>query len=376
MEFATGSIISSIPTTEEAGRSEALSLLVIDEAAIVRWANTIWASAFPTLSTGGRAILNSTPYGIGNFFHKTWTDACAKGNPFNPIRLRWQFHPERDIKWYQEMSEALGPRRTAQEIDGDFLSSGFPVFDLVRIRAIEDMLSDYTPLDVKSDKLWRGVFRNLKGSVRDNLLIYDEPKLNRNYTIGADVSTGRSRDYSALTIMDDLGEEAGCFKGKIPPSDLSHLLIKLGYKYNNAQVAPEANDIGLAVAEDLQEADYPGLFYATKLVRKKKEKKPTELRIPGWYTTTANRGPVINELEEDIRQDNIIVKDPYFIHESYTFIYDDRNRPTALNKGKGSNDGEEMLEDDTGFTDDAILAKAITNRVRKKIMKVSGTLPV
>ena len=33
-------------------------------------------------------------------------------------------HPERDINWYNEMSSALGTKRTAQEIDGDFLSSG------------------------------------------------------------------------------------------------------------------------------------------------------------------------------------------------------------------------------------------------------------
>lgn len=59
IEFANGSVIESIPTSDQAGRSESLSLLVIDEAAIVRWASTIWASAFPTLSTGGAAIVNS-----------------------------------------------------------------------------------------------------------------------------------------------------------------------------------------------------------------------------------------------------------------------------------------------------------------------------
>ena len=62
LEFSNGSIITSIPTTEDAGRSEAVSLLVIDEAAIVRWASQIWASAMPTLATGGSAILNSTPF--------------------------------------------------------------------------------------------------------------------------------------------------------------------------------------------------------------------------------------------------------------------------------------------------------------------------
>lgn len=57
IEFDNGSFIESIPTSSEAGRSESLSLLVIDEAAIVRWAAQIWAAAFPTLSCS----VGSTP---------------------------------------------------------------------------------------------------------------------------------------------------------------------------------------------------------------------------------------------------------------------------------------------------------------------------
>ena len=140
IEFSNGSFIESIPTSSEAGRSESLSLLVIDEAAIVRWASQIWAAAFPTLSTGGSAIINSTPYGLANWYHSTWVDAIAGGNDFNAIRLYWRMHPERDDEWYRSMSTALGPKRTAQEIDGDFLGSGNSVFDLVDIKAIEDCL--------------------------------------------------------------------------------------------------------------------------------------------------------------------------------------------------------------------------------------------
>ena len=91
IEFINGSFIESIPTSEEAGRSESLSLLVIDEAAIVRWASQIWSASFPTLSTGGSAILNSTPYGISGFYHSKWVEAITDSDsPFHPIRLYWK----------------------------------------------------------------------------------------------------------------------------------------------------------------------------------------------------------------------------------------------------------------------------------------------
>ena len=54
-----GSTLKAIPTSEDAGRSEALSLLIVDEAAFVRDFDDLWKGLYPTLSTGGRAILLS-----------------------------------------------------------------------------------------------------------------------------------------------------------------------------------------------------------------------------------------------------------------------------------------------------------------------------
>lgn len=349
MEFSNGSTISSIPTTEDAGRSEAVSLLVIDEAAIVRWANTIWASAFPTLSTGGSAIVNSTPYGIGNWYHEQWVAACVAGGIFNPIRLKWDMHPERNQAWYDDMRESLGIRRTAQEIDGDFLTSGNSVFDLNQIKAIEDMLGEYPLQEVR-----------MNGALR----IFNKPEEGVSYFIGADVSTGRSRDYSAFSIMDRFGEEVACFKGKIFVDQLSKLLMEMGYMYNTALVAPESNDIGLAVVSDMQQAKYPNLYYSQKILKKKKDRRPQVEAIPGWLTTSKNRPVIIDQLEEDIRNDDVEIKDPFFVQEAYTFIYDESNRPVALGKNKRSSTADEGLTDGN-YTDDSIMAKAITNYIRK-----------
>ena len=61
VEFSNGSIIKAVPTSDDAGRSEALSLLIIDEAAFIKNFDTLWTGLYSTLSTGGRAIILSTP---------------------------------------------------------------------------------------------------------------------------------------------------------------------------------------------------------------------------------------------------------------------------------------------------------------------------
>lgn len=348
IEFSNGSMITSVPTTEDAGRSEAVSLLVIDEAAIVRWATKIWAAAFPTLSTGGAAIINSTPFGIGNWYHQTWVDALSGGNGINPIRLKWPMHPDRDENWYREMRAVLGPKRTAQEIDGDFLSSGDSVFDLLDIKAIEDTLDDYD------------VARRLNG----NFLTFEKPKKGVKYFLGADVATGRSRDYSTFSIMDRYGDEKACFKGKIPADRFADLIMKTGKDYNFAQIAPEGNDIGLAVVSRCQTEGYRNLYYTTQILKEKGERKPKSQKIPGWLTTTKNRPVIIDELESDIRNDDVTIKNPFFVSEAYTFIYDERNRPVAMGKEKKRGAQDEDLEDNS-FSDDAIFGECITNFIRK-----------
>ena len=74
-ELSNGSQVKASSTSGDAGRSEALSLLVVDEAAFVEGMEELWAGLYPTLSTGGRCIALSTPNGVGNWFHKTYTEA-------------------------------------------------------------------------------------------------------------------------------------------------------------------------------------------------------------------------------------------------------------------------------------------------------------
>ena len=123
LELVNGSIVKAVSSSSHSGRSEALSLLVIDECAFVDRAEEIWTSAQSTLATGGDAILLSTPNGVGNLFHKLYEEAelgtsselTAGLDKFNPIKLKWDLHPERNQTWRDQQTALLGIRSAAQE---------------------------------------------------------------------------------------------------------------------------------------------------------------------------------------------------------------------------------------------------------------------
>ncbi len=115
LRLKNGSQIKAVSSSGDAGRSSAISLLIVDEAAFIDNIEKIWTSAQSTLSTGGKAIILSTPNGVGNFFHKTWVEAEEGKNKFKIMKLPWHLHPERDQTWRNNQTTALGPREAAQE---------------------------------------------------------------------------------------------------------------------------------------------------------------------------------------------------------------------------------------------------------------------
>lgn len=123
LELWNGSSIKAESSSGSSGRSEAISLLVIDEAAFIDNFEELWTASQMTLATGGDAVVLSTPNGVGNLFHKLFTQAESGKHPdgfegmemFYPIRLPWYLHPERDQKWRDQQDVLLGKRNAAQE---------------------------------------------------------------------------------------------------------------------------------------------------------------------------------------------------------------------------------------------------------------------
>lgn len=131
LRLKNGSKITAKSSNADAARSEAVSLLLIDEAAFIDNIEETFTAAQQTLATGGQCIALSTPNGVGNWFHQTWEKAEAGENGFVPIKLKWDVHPERQQDWRDEQTRQLGEKQAAQECDCLWGNSEVTVRDIV-----------------------------------------------------------------------------------------------------------------------------------------------------------------------------------------------------------------------------------------------------
>ena len=76
-EFDNGSTIYATATTATSGRGKSNSLIYLDEFAFVRpgIAQKFWTSIYPTISTGGKCIITSTPNTDEDKFAQIWFNA-------------------------------------------------------------------------------------------------------------------------------------------------------------------------------------------------------------------------------------------------------------------------------------------------------------
>ena len=320
IEFSHGSSIKAIPTSEDAGRSEALSLLIIDEAAFVRNFDELWMGLYPTISTGGRVIILSTPNGVGGQYYKLYTDAEAGLNEFTAIKLPWDVHPERGQDWFDQTTKNLSDRQIAQEYLCDFASSGETFLtnnDIEWVRTSTKPPRERTGFD-------------------NNVWLWEYPLSEHTYVMSADVARGDSKDYSTFHIIDmDEGECVAEYKGKIPPDRFAELLSEFGKRYNDALLCPENNSYGYATILKLKEIQYPNLYHKRrKAVYVGDYVPPKDTDIAGFTTSGKTRNLILSKLEEVLRNKLIRVYSTRFYEELKTFTWKN-NKAQAM---RGYND--------------------------------------
>ena len=306
ISFSNGSTITAIPTSPDAGRSEALSLLIVDEAAFIRDFEDIWTGLYPTLSTGGNAIIISTPNGIGGQYYRLWMDGETKQNEFNTIKLLWWLHPEHDQEWFEKETKNLPKRKIAQEFLCDFISSGDTFLQPSELEMFRDAIRP--PLE--------------KVGPQNAVWLWRRPDPGKRYIIGADVARGDAADFSTFHIVDnETCEVVGEYMGKIPPDKLADLLFEYGKLYNDALICPEQNTFGYFTCVKLRDDGYPNLYYQAAR-GDLFEYKPTDpSMIPGFSTQTKSRAQILAKLEELARNSIIKVYSQRLYDQLQAFVW-------------------------------------------------------
>ena len=194
IDFENKSRIVARATTEKTGRGMSLSLLYLDEFAFVRpsIAKEFWTSISPTLSTGGKCIITSTPNSDEDQFATIWKQANKKvdeyGNPtpvgvngFSPFRAEWWEHPERDEKWKNEEIGKIGEERFRREHGLEFIIDEETLIDslvLSRLLAVDPQYKT--------------------GQVR----WFKKPSKEHIYTVALDPSMGTGGDPAAIQVFE------------------------------------------------------------------------------------------------------------------------------------------------------------------------------
>lgn len=358
LKYANGSGIKAASTTKKSGVGQALSLLIIDEAGLIDEAEELWTSAQPTLSTGGNAIILSTPRGVGNWFHKMWVGAEEGGDPvkktgkngFHPIKLPWNLHPERDITWREIEGAKLGnPKKAAQEFDCDFLATGDNVIDLAII--------EFYKKNKKTDPI----------SVHDiykDLWRWQVPDLNHAYIVSADVARGDGTDFSAAHVIDistSAPTQVAEYKGMMGTKEFGNFLVSLSTEYNNALLIIERENVGWATIQAVIDRMYPNLFYSSAdlkyvdVQRQLSNKYDSEDKkiVPGFSTNIKTRPLVISHLEQFFREKAIEIYSQRTLSELETFIW--------------KNGKAQAMQ---GYNDDLVMALGIALWVRDTALRL------
>ena len=264
LDFENGSRIVSATTTENTGRGMSITLLYLDEFAFVRpsIAKEFWTAITPTLSTGGKAIITSTPNSDEDQFAYIWKGANKTEdefgnttevgvNGFRAYRAHWSEQPGRDQQWADEIKAQLGEDRFNREIGCEFI------------------IADETLINPNTLIMMEGIEPVSRiGQVR----WYKKPIKGNIYCVGLDPSLGTGGDPSAIQIFEaNTTTQVGEWKHNKTdiPSQIKLLaqinkhIAECTNEPNNIYYSIECNGIGEAAIVSLNEygeSNIPGIF--------------------------------------------------------------------------------------------------------------------
>ena len=344
LSLTNGSSVKSIARSEDAGRSEALSLLVIDEAALIRGMKEMWKGLKSTVSAGGKIIALSTPRGSSgeNWFYETYTEAVSNENGWAHMLVNWWECPDyaedliddpqapggKSSTWFRSMTRDMSRAQIAQELLTTFVETGDTFFDSATIKHYLGCSSEPCAKEGLDKNLW----------------IWKYPEPGMKYIVGVDTAIGNAEDSSAAIIIDRNYDVVAEYRGQIFIDQFAGVLVDLAERYNNAWICPENTGIGAALAQTLKSLNYKNLLYTNKeYVQVDAWVAEHEGYIPGLHVNIITRPMIVAKMEQFLRETRVGIRSKRFINEMNTFSVIN-GKPQAV---KGNHD-------------DLIMALAIT----------------
>lgn len=318
-----------LPSTEEVGRGYTLHNVLMTELAFWDKAEEkMHALEAAVPADSGNIIIESTPNGVGNLYHRMWA-AQDNGYAKKKYGWWWEYSEEEIEKIRRRMNN---PQKFAQEYGLTFLAAGRPVFDQDVVREQRKNI-----LEV-GDSVPNANYRVKKVG---NWTRYRKPQAGHDYILGADVAEGyEGGDYSVATIFDRrTGEEVAFYRGHIPTDRFAKIISKGAYAYNNALAVVEVNGPGLATLQELK-GEYNNIYYRPSKFESTANPQSEKM---GWRTTKKTRPLLIHDLGQALREGDLTIHSKKILDEMLVFVY---------------NDNDEM-EPQEGYHDDTIFATGL-----------------
>lgn len=314
--FDNGSRIVSSTTTETTGRGMSISLVYLDEFAFVRnnIAKEFWTSLSPTLSTGGKCIITSTPNTDEDTFANIWTSANRLFdeygnereigvNGFKAFLAIWDRHPDRDEAWARDEEQRIGTERFNREHLCRFIT-----FEETLINALK--LAEISGIDPTSQV----------GQVR----WYKKPSPIYTYVITLDPSAGTGGDSAGIQVLElpTLVQVAEWQHNKTPVEGQIKVLMDImqyirDFGAHQIFWTVENNTIGeaaLVVIRDTGEENFPGEFLSEPVrVTGKKGRK-------GFNTTHRSKIEACLSLKRYIEQGKLTINSKPLVSELKNFV--------------------------------------------------------
>ena len=371
-------------------QSNTLNFLHISEAAFIEGSRL--TNSMQAVPENGEIVLESTPNGRGGTFYKLWQlhKSQKEFSPFKGHFFPWFKHyPEdatlwdstTDIEWndtelnlmtqYELNTTHLAWRRWKinESCEGSpeifevqypsddiscFLSGECNVFSSSVLRYQESHITD--PIHIgflKSENRAIRFDRDHKGIIK----IWELPKPDTDYVIGADASEGSGKDPCCAIVKNRKnGHQVASLHGFLDPDLFADELWKLGMFYNKAWINPEANNHGHVVINELTKKSY-GNLYKRYTIDEFTNRPCTKI---GFLTTSLTKVPLTDKFVAACRDGKFKVKDDDLLSEMSTYI--------QMSSKNGRTLRREALVD---CHDDRVMAACLAEEMDSRLATIS-----